>query len=169
MTVITIAEQINKLNRCIQEFVICINSLPSSLFLKKMDNWAVRDVLAHLIGWNQYSVEGCQQIRKGELPFYFVDPGDDFSKVNTISVRKYNSKNRRRLVNELEASTQELRQFLLSLTPTEWEADYGVRYRGGMITIRNTIDVLIRDYVLHRQQVEEWAKSVENPDGQAVV
>jgi hypothetical protein len=114
--------------------------------------------VAHLIGWNRYTIEGCQQIRRRELPFYLIDPGDDFSKVNAMSVRKYNSKDRRKLVNELEASAQELRRFLFSLDRTEWEADYGVRYRGGPVTVRNSLDALISDYVLHRQQIEEWAK-----------
>jgi hypothetical protein len=160
---ITIEEQLNNLDACIQAFISCINSLPEVFFLKKMDKqWAPRDVVAHLIGWNRYTIEGCQQIRRGELPFYFINPGRDFSKVNAVSVRKYHSRNRPKLVNELEASAQELRQFLLSLDPAEWEADYGVRWRGGRVTIRNTADVLIRDYVLHRQQIEEWVKTAES-------
>jgi hypothetical protein len=160
---ITIEEQLNNLDTRIQVFVRCIDSLPEALFLKKMDkHWAPRDVVAHLIGWNRYTIEGCPQMRRGETPFYFIDPGDDFSKVNAVSVRKYHSRRRQKLVNELEASAQELRHFLLSLDPAEWEADHGVRWRGGRVTIRNTVDVLIRDYVLHRQQIEEWAKTAES-------
>jgi hypothetical protein len=159
---ITIEEQLNNLDTRIQIFVRCIDSLPEAFFLKKMDkHWAPRDVLAHLIGWNRYTIEGCQQMRRGETPFYFIDPGDDFSKVNAMSVRKYGSKNRRKLVNELEASAQELRQFLLSVDAREWEADYGVRYKGGLVTIRNTVDALMSDYIHHRQQIKEWAKRVE--------
>ena len=159
---ITIEEQLNNLDVHIQTFVSCIDSLPEAFFLKRMDkHWAPRDVVAHLIGWNRYTIEGCQQMRRGETPFYFIDPGDDFSKVNAMSVRKYHSRSRRKLVSELEASAQELRQFLLSLDPTEWKADYGIRWRRGPVTIRNTVDALIHDYVLHRQQIEEWAKRVE--------
>jgi len=158
---ITIEEQLNNLDARIQAFINCIDSLPEVFFLKKMDkHWAPRDVVAHLIGWNRHTIEGCQQMRRGETPFYFIDPGDDFSKVNAVSVRKYHSRSRRKLVSELEASAQELRQFLLSLDPTEWKADYGVRWKGGIVTIRNTVDGLVRDYVLHRQQIEEWARGV---------
>jgi len=126
-----------------------------------MDGWSPRDVLAHLIGWNRYTIEGCQQIRRGETPFYFIDSGDDFSKVNAVLVRKYDSRDKRRLINELEASAQELEQFLLSVDSTEWESDYGVNYEGGPVTINNSIDVLIRDYLVHRQQIEKWAKSTD--------
>ena len=137
----------------------CVDTLPALLFLTKIDSWSPRDVLAHLIGWNRYTIEGCQQIRKGETPFYFIDPGDDFSKVNALLVQEYYSSDKRRLINELETSAQELEQFLLSVDPTEWEADYGVTYEGGPVTIKNSIDVLIRDYVVHRQQIEKWAES----------
>jgi hypothetical protein len=158
----TIEEQLDNLDGSMQRFIRCIYSLPEALFLKKMGDWSPRDVLAHLIGWNRYTIEGCQQVRRGELPFYLIDPGDDFSKVNAVSVRKYHSRSRRKLVSELEASAQELRQFLLSVDAREWEADYGVRYKGEPVTIQNTFDALVLDYVLHRRQIEEWAKTAEN-------
>jgi len=158
---ITIREQANNLNRSIKEFVECIDSLPEALYLKKIDDWTPRDVLAHLIGWNRYTMEGCQRIREGETPFHFVDPGDDFSKVNAVLVREYDSRDKRRIIKELEVSAQEVEQFLLSVNSTEWETDYGVTYKGGSVTVRNMIDALNYDYVDHRRQIEKWAESVE--------
>ena len=55
-----------------------------------------------------------------------------------------------------------MNQFLFSLAPAQWEADYGVRYEGGAVTIRNTVDALIHDYIEHREQIEEWVKSHES-------
>ena len=165
MTGITIREQANNLNHSIKEFIECIDSLPEALFLKKIDDWTPRDVLAHLIGWNRYTVEGCQRIREGETPFHFVDPGDDFSKVNAVLVRKYDSRDKRRIIKELEVSAQEVEQFILSLDPAEWETDYGVTYKGGTVTVKNMVDSLSYDYVAHRQQIEEWAGSAKNLDG----
>jgi hypothetical protein len=95
---------------------------------------------------------------KRETPSYLVDPGNDFSKVNAVSVQRYRSNSRSALVNELEASTGELRLFILSLGPAEWETDYGVRWRGGTVTIKNTVDGLIRDYVIHTRQIEKWVE-----------
>jgi len=154
----TLEEQINKLSGAIAEFVSFIDSLPGDAFLKRMDNWSPRDVLAHLIGWNRYTIEGCEQIRRGETPFYFVDSGDDFSKVNAVSVQRYSFRDRRQLIDELEAAFLELKRYLRSLAAADWEADYGVRYEGGPVTIKNTIYALISDYVHHREQIEEWTK-----------
>ena len=103
MNKITIKEQVNNLNHCIQEFVKCVDSLPESLFLNKMDGWAPRDVTAHLIGWDLYTVRGCQQLKRGELPFYLIDPGDDFCKVNAVLVREYDSKDKEILISQLDA------------------------------------------------------------------
>ncbi len=156
---ITIEEQLTTLDTRVQAFISCINSLPEVLFLKRIDDWAPRDIVAHLIGWNRYTVEGCQQMMRGKTPSYFVDPGDDFSKVNALSVQKYHSRSRPELVNELKASSKELRLFLLSLEPTKWDIDFGCRWRGGVVTIRNTVDSLIHDYGIHMAQMEKWANS----------
>ena len=153
----SIEEQVDKLTLCIEDFAGYIDSLPKNLFLKKIDDWSPRDILAHLIGWNRYSIEGGQQIRRGETPSYFTDPGDDFCKVNAVLVRKYHSTDKQELLGELEVSARELKQFLLSLNPTEWESDYGVSYEGGQVTIKNTVDALIGDYVQHKEQIIQWA------------
>lgn len=157
----SIEEQIKRLSNNIDEFTECINSLPETLFLKKLDDWAPRDILAHLIGWNYYTIEGCKQIMKGEIPHYFIDPGNDFSKVNAVSVQKYNSKDRQKLIEELEASTRELKQFLLSIDSANWETDYGVTYKGGSVTVMNMVEALSHDYINHRQQIEKWVESLD--------
>jgi len=157
-------EQADNLGLSINEFIGCIKSLPDGLFLKKINDWAPRDVTAHLIGWNRYTVEGCQQIMRGETPPFFIDPGDDFSKVNAVLVQEYNSTDRVELIKQIKASAEELKQYILALDPTEWETDYGVSYEGGSVTVRNMVDALIYDYVVHRQQIEKWAKSAKNLD-----
>ena len=123
-----------------------------------MDGWAPRDVTAHLIGWNLYTIKGCQQIMKGETPFYFIDPGDDFCKVNALSVGKYNSKDKKKLIEQLNNYTEKLKNFLIAVDPNDWEADFGVKYMGQTITIKNTVDALISDFISHKKQIEKWAK-----------
>ena len=158
----TIEEQIRNLSRNIEEFAGYINSLPEGLFLKKLDDWAPRDILAHLIGWNRYTIEGSRQIMRGETPFFFIDPGHDFSKVNAVSVQKYDSKDRQTLINELKASARELEQFLRSVDPARWDTDYGVTYHGGTVTVMNMADALARDFIHHRLQIKTWVESLDS-------
>jgi hypothetical protein len=135
--------------------------LPEALFLKKMDGWAPRDIAAHLIGWNLTTIKGCRQITKGETPFYFVDPGNDFCKVNAVLVQKYNSRDKKELLAQLDASAEKLKEFLMALDPVDRESDFGVKYQGKPVTIRNTINALIADFTAHRQQIEQWANKTK--------
>jgi len=73
-----------------------------------------------------------------------------------VLVREYSSMDIRELLDELEASTNELKAFLGMVDLLDWDRDYGVRYQGINITIRNTVGALIEDYIDHRQQLEEW-------------
>jgi len=129
-----------------------------------MDGWAARDVTAHLIGWNLYTIKGCQQLKKGETPFYLIDPGDDFCKVNALLVKNYDSKNKKKLINRLKASAEELKNYLTNINPSDWENDFEVIYNREPVMIKNSVDELIHDYINHRQQIEKWAEKTNTPE-----
>jgi hypothetical protein len=151
-----IEAQVARLDKNVDELERCVSSLEERLFLTPVTRWSPRDIVAHLVGWNRYLVKGASQIRRGQLPFYDIDPGENYSKVNAALIREYCSTNRGELLDELRASAQELRQFLHSLDAGEWDRDFGVRHHG-VVTIRSSIDDLIEDYVHHRKQIGEWA------------
>jgi hypothetical protein len=157
VSAITIKKKIEELNTSVREFARCIDLLPESVFLKKMDGWAPRDVAAHLIGWNINTIKGCQQLINGEVPFYFNDPGDDFCKVNALLVREYDVKDKKKLIIQFNASVEKLKRFLVAVDPADWEANFGVTFKGEPITIKNSVNTLIHDYINHRQQIEKWA------------
>ena len=82
----TIEDQIGGLDRSVKAFSQCVASLDEQRFLQKLNGWTPRDIVAHLVGWNRYVVKGGRQILRGELPFYDIDPGDNYSKVNAVLV-----------------------------------------------------------------------------------
>ena len=153
-----IETQITKFDQSIEDFVHCVAALDEELFLKRFNHWSTRDVVAHLIGWNRYTIEGSNQIRKGELPFYEIDPGEDCCKVNAVLILEYSSTDRQEMLDELQASARELKRFIQSLDSSEWSRDYGVRLKGDVITIQNTVDELIEDYDIHTERIKEWAR-----------
>lgn len=151
----TVEKDIGRLAASAVEFAACVAALPEALFLAPIDAWAPRDVLAHLIGWNRYTVEGSQLLLRGEMPPFYVDAGDDFAAVNAVSVQRFASRDRHKLLAELEASLQELEQYLLALSANEWEA--GVQHGPHRITIRNSVQALADDYAHHQAHIERWA------------
>jgi hypothetical protein len=151
-----IETQIAKFDQSIEDFVHCVASLNEEFFLKRPNHWSPRDVVAHLIGWNRYTIEGSNQIRRGELPFYEIDPGEDCCKANAVLILEYSSTDRQEMLDELQVSYHELKRFIQSLDSSEWSRDYGVRHKGAIITIQNTVDELIEDYDIHKERIKEW-------------
>lgn len=157
----TIENQINNMNNAVGNLSECVISLNQELYLKKINNrWSPRDIIAHLTGWNWYTIKGCRQIINGELPFYEIDPGENCCNVNAALIRIYSSEDKRELIKTLNESAQDLTQFLQSIEPDAWNRDFGVKLAGQIITITNTVDELIEDYVIHTRQIEEWFENL---------
>jgi hypothetical protein len=154
-----IEDQIDRLKLAVEGFEASIVALGQEAFLTRLNGWSPRDILAHLIGWNHQVIEGGRQIQLGELPFYDVDPGENYSKVNAALVQKISANDLQALIQELHSSADDLMEYLRSLEPEAWAKDFGVRHGGLPVTLRGTVDELVEDYHHHRQQIREWANT----------
>jgi hypothetical protein len=76
--------------------------------------------------------------------------------VNAVLILEYSSTDRQEMLDELQVSYHELKRFIQSLDSSEWSRDYGVRHKGAIITIQNTVDELIEDYDIHKERIKEW-------------
>ena len=159
-----IENQIASFQKNVDAFDRCIRSLQQDQFLRKLNHWSARDIVAHLIGWNRSLIQGSNQIRKSELPFYDIDPGENYSKVNDSFVKQFSSESREELLNEMSTSAVELADFLRTLSPEEWDHDYGVRHKEVVVTIRNSMEELKDDYAHHLRQIEVWLRSRSEPE-----
>lgn len=155
----SIETQRGELNEAVESFARLIGSLDEKPFLGPLGRWSARDVVAHLIGWNRYAVQGARQIVRGELPFYDVDPGEDYANVNRTHLREYPSRVKEDLLVELRASARELSEALSALNPDTWGRDYGVRHKGQTVSIRSTVSDLIVDYAHHAEQIRNLTTS----------
>ena len=155
-----IKDQIEKLEKNVQALRFAVTSLDEDQFLMKLNGWSSRDIVAHLIGWNRAIIQGSQQILKAELPFYDVDSGENYSKVNAGFVRNYSSTDLQKMLKELLRSADELSEFLRTLNEKDWRHDFGVKNKGLTITIQSTVDDLIEDYAHHTAQIEEWKSAL---------
>ena len=154
----TIDTQIKNLGEGVREIRVAVETLSDDAFLGTLGNWTPRDIVAHLIGWNRYSVRGAQQLLEGELPFYDIDPGEDYCNVNARLVAEYPSENRTELLAEHEKAAHELAEFLRSLSEEQWSGSTGVLMEGEELTIRQNVDWLIEDHHHHSEQIRDLAK-----------
>jgi uncharacterized protein (TIGR03083 family) len=155
----TLERQRRELTDAVESFAQLVAALDDETFLGPLGRWSARDVVAHLIGWNRYTSQGAKQIVRGELPFYDVDPGEDYANVNRLHLRDYPSRVKDELLNELRASARELSEALSRLDPDTWSRDYGVRHNGQTVTIRSTVSDLIVDYAHHAGQIRGLTKT----------
>ncbi len=165
----TVEDQIDKIKHRVEAFAVSVAALDEGLFLRNVNGWTPRDIVAHLIGWNRHIMMGAEQILRGELPFYDVDPGPDYSKVNAALVRECGDTNRSVLLERLAESAEELTAFLRAIPPDSWDRDFGVRHKGedltvestadDLVTVKSTVDDLVADYDHHREQLEELRAS----------
>ena len=154
----TIETQKGELAAAVESFARLVEALDGKTFLGPLGRWSARDVVAHLIGWNRYTVQGARQIVRGELPFYDVDPGEDYANVNRTHLREYPSLVMDELLVELRVSARELSEALSALDPDTWSRDFGVKHKGQTVTIRSTLDDLIVDYAHHAEQIRDLTK-----------
>ena len=153
-------KMISKLAQAAINFRECIEKLPEDTFLMAINGWSPRDITAHLIGWNRHTITGCRQIRMGKLPSYFSDTPNDYKNINQESIELYDSKDRDLLLADLENSYLSLENFVQFMDPDDWTKDFGVRYGEHTITITNTIEELIQDYDVHRQEIGTWSNNL---------
>ena len=149
----SIESQKQELADAVESFARLIAALDDETFLGPLGRWSTRDVVAHLIGWNRYTVRGMKQIVRGELPFYDVDPGEDYANVNRMHLRDYPSRVKMELLAELRTSARELSEALSAFDSDAWSRDYGVRHKGQVVTLRGTVDDLLVDYAHHAEQI----------------
>lgn len=149
-------EQLKGLEEALDRFRVCIRLLPETVFTACMHDWTPRDVVAHLIGWNRYTIEGCRDILEDRKPQYLGDAVNDFSNLNAQSVQRYSCEDREGLLAELDNSFDELRAYLAAVDPDHWETHGGVKHEQWIITAPDSVDALRDDYEAHREEIKRW-------------
>jgi hypothetical protein len=140
-----------------QDFETTILSLSDEQFLSPMDGWAPRDVVAHLVGWNDLMIEASFSILSGKAPNYYADTPYDYSHINSGFIAKYSSRSKKELLADLNSSLERFKAFVLALPGEELTADHGVRhYSEDPATVTRIISSLAGDYRSHTQQIKDW-------------
>ena len=158
------SEAIAKFEGAVRDFADCIKELDDGMLLAPLNNWSPRDILAHLIGWNEYIIVGCEQIRNGELPFYDIDHGENFCKVNAANTERISSTDQEELLNHLARSLRVVTDYIASIPAEDLSWDFGVIYMDGeeevVLTIAYTLEDVMDDYNHHKAQIVSWAQAL---------
>jgi len=120
--------------------------------------WSVKDLLAHLAGWDYTNLDAVKAVLAGELPSFYEHHSRDWQTYNAMLVAKYKRDSFREIFALVENSQHELIEFLRSVAPENLDKDFGVRFRGYKVTIRRLLEAEIKDEQAHCQQVRDFFK-----------
>jgi hypothetical protein len=151
--------EIDLLTERMESFIDQLERLPEGAFLEKMDGWSPRDTFAHLVGWTYLTRDACTQIRAGQVPGFYADPGEDYEKVNASLVARFASRDFGELVRQQRAAHAELVEYLRGLDPADWDRDFGVRVQGNTETIQGLVAAVSEDFEAHAAQIASWLET----------
>ena len=120
--------------------------------------WSVKDLLAHLTGWDHTNLDAAKAVLAGKLPSFYEYHSRDWQTYNAMLIAKYKRDSFKELLALVENSQQELIEFLQSVVPESFSKDFGVRFRGYKVTIQRLLEAEIKDEQVHYQQIKDFFK-----------
>jgi hypothetical protein len=128
-----------------------------------LGSWSIRDLLAHLAGWDATNLQAAKEILKGKLPKFLTYYDEDWATYNGQLITKYGRKKFSRLVALIEKTQQELIEYLKRVPPEEFDKDRDLRYEGYKVTLAWLLKAELRDEEEHLAQVLKFISSESNP------
>jgi hypothetical protein len=120
--------------------------------------WSVKDLLAHLIGWDYTNLEAVKSILQGELPEFYSQRDRDWETYNALLVERHKEEDFTELLYSLETSQRALMGFLATVPADEFDKDRGVRYKRYKVTIARLLEAESEDEEEHDRQIKEFAE-----------
>jgi hypothetical protein len=116
--------------------------------------WDVKDLLAHLIGWDYTNIDAVRDIVAGRLPSFYerYDPG--WSTYNASLVRRHRTDDWDALLAALDRSQDSVGAILRCLPESEFERPRRLPGRARPLTIAGLVKSAITDEDEHRRQIE---------------
>ncbi len=124
-----------------------------------LGEWSVKDLLAHLVGWDFTNIQAIREILDGQAPTFLQYFDKDWRSFNRKLVEQYRREPLQALLAEVQASHQEFMAFLDALPAEELLKGKARSPRGRPVTIQNLLRVEARDEQTHAEQVKMYLDS----------
>jgi len=118
--------------------------------------WSIRELLAHLAGWDFTNMDAIKSVLTGNLPSFYEHHDHDWRTYNAILVEKYNKTSFRELLASVKNSQKKLIELLQTIPPEYFNKDFGVRFRGYKVTIQLLLEADVKDVQVHCQQIKDF-------------
>ncbi len=116
--------------------------------------WSVKDLLAHLIGWDWTNLEAAKAILAGSLPAFYAHHDKDWRSYNSQLVASYKQEDFAALLTAVTDAHHQLIDFLERVPAEEFDKDRSIRFRGYKVTITRLLQAEMEDEQVHYSQLE---------------
>jgi hypothetical protein len=123
-----------------------------------LGTWSVRDLLAHLVGWDFTNIEAGREILEGKLPSFYAHHDRDWRTYNAGLVERYKKDDWADMVSAVEESHRRLIGFLQRVAVEEFDRDRGLRAGRYKVTIARLIKAETTDERKHCEQIREFGE-----------
>ena len=124
-----------------------------------LGTWSVKDLLAHLIGWDHANLDAARSILNGRLPSFYEYRDHDWQTYNAVLVKEYGQDSFGNLLAAMKDSQDKLTEFMHTIPPEYFDEDFGVRFQGRKVTIQRLLEADIEDVQTHLQQIIDFFKT----------
>jgi hypothetical protein len=141
-------------NAIIQEASQLSTEAQNTVFL---GTWSLKDLLAHLAGWDFTNLAAVKDIQAGKLPEFYAHYDKDWKTFNANLVAKYKRDDFDELLALVRDSQHQLIEYLETLPAEAFEKDFGVRSgRGARVTIARLLQAELEDEQEHLRQIQDF-------------
>jgi len=127
-------------------------------YYRELREWSIKDLLAHLVGWDYTNIEAVREIRDGRNPSCFQHWNPNWAAYNARLVQEHKQKQMADMLDALRKSHDALMSYLDSVPVADFEKDFGIRSpRGQNITVAYHLQAEIDDEREHCQQIKTFA------------
>lgn len=127
-----------------------------------LGTWNIKDVLAHLAGWDKTNLDAAKSILKGELPAFYAHHDRDWATYNTRLVKEYKRETLRSQISLVRETHDEFMRFLDTIPAPEFFQDRGIRIRGYKVMLGRILQVERDDEEQHLVEISDFVDSLSH-------
>jgi C_GCAxxG_C_C family probable redox protein len=159
------AELLTALSQVRKETIESLSCLPESRQNERfLGDWSLKDLLAHLAGWDQANLEAIQALEAGRLPAFYAFYDTDWRSYNAQWVAGYREETCESLLGIAAASYSVLLEALAALPEAEFQRETGVRFKGIRVTLGRLLEAELEDEGVHLKQVLAFLDPAERAE-----
>lgn len=125
--------------------------------------WSLKELIAHLIGWDFTNLAAAKDIQAEKLPAFYARYDKDWKTYNAGLVSTYKRDDFDELLALVRDSHRRLIEYLESVPAEVFERDFGVRSgRGTRVTIARLLQAEWQDEQEHLRQIQDFMAKLQD-------